>query len=470
MRSKLQKFTNFTNTLLPHETAYLLSIEQFKDEKRLEILQRVDYNARNIRQFTPYDTTIDKRKYNHLQNWIQTRLEAVDVDVHFNWMLDLERKIMTDSIELEEEKTLLRAIKSYEHPGFFFTRFYELVDHYRHFLLIRLRYEDHQLTQEFLSKYKSAYEKSKETHERLHDATTDIVKQYSGQEAESRQWEEWLTQVFYDEELDGINRYLALVRLTFIGYNYRKYDLLKEKFDYLDRQLSQGQYYSKRLLLNYYNSRLMLHSHYREYDKAVYYGYLSVRSINHDYPLYVNNLCAVLLRIKRNQEALQLMKKASSEVKKTNNIHNRIGFVAFYMEALIKNGLYRNAESYGDTFLKAYAKEVLQFRWHLFFSIYLEAMLHQKHYAKMARIAQKYQLLKLDKDYQNKNANYIPNIPLYIAAARHAEGLFTRKEFIQQLETTADTFGRNPAYRNFLEEYKKLVPEAYNLSPKVFTA
>lgn len=123
MRSKLQKFTQFTNTLLPHETAYLLSIEQFKDEVRLEILKRVDYNAQHIRQFTPYDVELDKRKYNHLQNWIQTRLEAIDVDERFKWMLNMERKIMTDSIELEEEKTLLKAVKSYEHPIFFFRKF-----------------------------------------------------------------------------------------------------------------------------------------------------------------------------------------------------------------------------------------------------------------------------------------------------------------------------------------------------------
>jgi hypothetical protein len=461
MRSRLQKFTAFTNTLLPHETAYLLSIQQFKDEKRLDILKQVDHNARNIHQFTPYDVDIDKRKYNHLQNWIQTRLEAIDVDVYFNWMLEIERKIMTDAIQLEEEKELLRAIKRYQHPTFFFTKFYELVEKYRQFLLIRLRYSEYQLTENFVKTYKTAYKTSKDIQARLQKSTVDIVGQYMGKVTDSRQWEEWLSEVFYDETLGGFTRYQALVRLTFLSYNYRRYDLMKEKFDYLDKKIAQGEYYSKRLLLNYYNNRLMIHSHYKEYDKALHYGYLSIRSINHDYPLYVNNLCAVLLRLDKNEEALKLMKNSASEVKKTNNFHNRIGFVAFYMEALNKNDLCRNAESYGDTFLKAYAKEVLQYRWHLFFTVYLEAMLKQGHSYKLLKIAQKYQLLKRDKAYKANTPNYQPQIPLYIEAARYREGLMHRQAFFEVLDRFSEQYQLSPNFdfKNLLSEFKEIIPE-----------
>ena len=143
MRSKLQKFTDFTNTLLPHETQYLLSVQQFHDKDRLTILQRIDHNAHHITQFTPYDTSIDKRKYNHLKNWIVERLSAIDVDQQLSWMLETEQKILTDCIDREAEKKLLKMIRS-DQQGVFFNSFYELVQHYRHFLLIRLRYQDHQ--------------------------------------------------------------------------------------------------------------------------------------------------------------------------------------------------------------------------------------------------------------------------------------------------------------------------------------
>lgn len=460
MRSPLKKFTDFTNTLLPNETAYLLSVQKFKDTDRLDILRLVDYNAHHIDQFTPYDTAIGKRKYHHLKNWISARLKAIDVDEHFNQMLDWEKKIMTDSIQAADEKELLKTIKQYEHPAFFFSKFYELIEHYRHFLLIRLRYADHQLADDFLKKYHAAYLQSRQIKEKLHEASLAIVGQYSGAGDESKPWEGWLSEIFFNEKLEGQIRYLALVRLVFICHNYRTYDLLRAKFDYLDKKLAQGYYYSKRLLINYYNNRLMLHSHFREYDRAVYYGYLSVRAKTHDYLLYVNNLCAVLLRLNRNQEALELMKEASTEAKKTKNFHNRIGFVAFYMEALNKNGLCKNAEQYGDSFLKAYAKEILQYRWHLFFSVYLEAIFHQSHFEKLLKTAQKYRLRERDKAYR-KNANYLPVIPLYLAASRFAEGAISKATFFDRLDTFLSEydFQTNTTLRQVLEGLKIRVPE-----------
>ncbi len=462
MRNQLQKFTEYANTLLPHETEYLLSVQQFHDEMRLEILQLVNYNAHRIEQFTPYDTDIDKRKYNHLKNWIQERLKAVDVDEQFSWMLNMEQQIATDTIQTREEKALLKAIRTYQHPSFFFTKFYELVEQYRHFLLIRLRYGDHQLADDFLKSYRSDYEHNRSVNEQLHDATLDIVGQYSGKTPDSSQWTAWLSEVFYDDRTDGLNRYLALVRLVFISHNYRKYDMLREKFDHLDRLFSRGIYYSRRLLLNYYSNRLMLHSNFREYDQAVYYGYLSTRSKNHDYLFYVNNLCAVLLRLKRYQEALQLIQQASPEAKKTKNFHNRVGYVAFYMEALNKNGLYKNAEGYGASFLKAYAREVLQYRWHLFFSVYLETLARRGQFEAILRTAQKYKLPDLDKDYQS-NAAYLPVISLYISGANYKEGLLSRKallhhigQFVEQYQKDPE---RQPGFQKLLVDMKSWLPE-----------
>lgn len=460
MRSPLRKFTDFTNTLLPNETAYLLSVQNFEDKDRLTILQLVDYNAHHIDQFTPYDTSIDKRKYHQVKNWISARLKAIDVDEQFNRMLDWERKIMTDSIQAEDEKELLKSIRNYHHPTFFFSKFYELIEHYRHFLLIRLRYNDHQLADEFLNTYNAAYLQSRQIKEKIHDASLAIVKQYSGEGEESEQWKGWLSEIFINESLEGQIRYLALVRLVFICHNYRKYDLLRTQFNYLDKKLAQGHYYSKRLLLNYYNNRLMLHSHFREYDRAVYYGYLSVRAKTHDYLLYVNNLCAVLLRLNRNQEALALMKDASSEAKKTKNLHNQIGFVAFYMEALNKNGLCKNAEQYGDSFLKGYAKEILKYRWHLFFSVYFESMFRRGHFEKLLKMVKKYAIRDQDQAYR-MNANYLPIIPLYIEASRLAEGDISKSEYFETMDTFLSHYDlqRNMALRHVLEGLKHRIPE-----------
>ncbi|MEO1256940.1 MAG: hypothetical protein AAFY41_18930, partial [Bacteroidota bacterium] len=197
MRSKLQKFTTFANSLLPHETQYLLTHQSLVDQERLAILKRIDFNCQHIDQFTPYDEKINKRKYSHLKNWIEQRLETIDVDVQYEWISELDRKIMTDSILPKDELVLLKFIKNYQHPIFFFAHFYELVQNYRQFLLVRMRYNDHEMTDRFLKTYQAQYLHSKSIYEKLHVATLDIVEQYKVATAESRQWESWLTDVFY---------------------------------------------------------------------------------------------------------------------------------------------------------------------------------------------------------------------------------------------------------------------------------
>lgn len=465
MRNKLQIFTNFANTLLPHETHYLLGVQQLADQVKLGILERVDYNCQHINQFTPYDPNIDKRKYSHLKNWVQQRLTELDVDAHFEWMSTLERQITTDAIEAEEEKTLLREIRQYQHPGFFFTKFYELVQQYRHFLLIRMRYADHETVHKFLETYQEAYANSKRISEQFHQATLDIVKQYSENSAESIQWEKWLTRIFYDETLEGYTRYMAFVRLTFISFNYRKLDLLGEKFAYLDRIFGEGKFYSKRILLNYYHLRMLLHARLREFDKAIHYGYLSIRGKTHDYLFYVNNLGAVLLRGNKPQEALTMMRNAAPEMKSSQNFYNKVGFVAFYIKCLLQNQLLRNAESYAETFLSAYEKEVLQYRWHTFFTAYMGALLSQRKFQKMIRVATKYRLLDLEKGYETR-PDYVPALLWYTSIAQYKEEVIDKNTLQRRLQDYFNAHrgekDRSHQIGELLNELKPHAPEVIN--------
>lgn len=461
MRNKLEKFTSFANSLLPHETAYLLAVQQFEDKIKLGILELIDRNCRQIRHFTPYDPNIDKRKYSNLKKWINEKLEQIDVDMQFERMSRLEQKIMTDAIAPKEEKALIRQIKRYKKPGYYFTKFYELIELYRHFLLIRMRYDHHRLADAFLKKYRDKYQESKVVYQKMHEATLDIVKQYSQNSAHSKHWEQWLSEVYYNEELDGLNRYLALVRLIFIYFNYRDFEKLRPKFDYIDNLFNQGVYYSRRLLLNYYANRLMLHTKFHEYDKAEYYGYLSIRDKNNDYIMYVNNLSAVLLREHKYKAALELMRKAYPEMKATTSFHSRVGFVAFYLKCLNFNEQYRNAENYAESFLRAYRKEVFEYRWHIFFSSYLEALLKQEKYSKLLKVMQKYRLLEHDCAYQ-QNANYLPTIVWYNAIARYKEMYLPKEELSEMLQKSIETLEGADAKRyqlkDLLNQIRKLIP------------
>lgn len=465
MRRKLQKFTEFANSLLPHETAYLLGTQQFEDEIKLSILERLDYNCRNIRQFTPFDRNIDKRKYSNLKNWVNDRLEAADVDLRFDWMIHLERQIMTDAISPQEEKQLVKAVRDYTELDFYFTKFYELVQLYRQYLLIRMRYAHHRVADDFLKAYEERYEHCKSVFERMHQATLDIIGQYSEQSAQSIHWEQWLTETFYDEALDGLNRYLALVRLTFIYFNYRQFDKLREKYDYIDKVFTKGQYYSRRLLLNYYGNRVLLHTKFQDYDQAEYYGYLSIRDKNSDYIHYVNNLSAVLLRQKKYSEALQLMRTAYPEMKNTPSFHNRIGFVAFYLKCLNCNEQYRSAENYAESFLQAYKKEIFEYRWHIFFSSYLEALLRQEQYSKLLKTVRKHQLLERERQYQ-RNANYLPTILWYNAVAQYKEMLMSKEEIAALIEQSIASLGniedKQHQLGDLLEQIRPFIPGIVN--------
>ena len=462
MRNKLQKFSDFANSLLPHETAYLLSIQQFQDLERFEILKQIDKNCQPIHKPLPFDETIDKRKYSHLKIWIEERLEEIDVDAQYNRLVHWHQHLMTDTIASEEEKALLKTIGFWvsdvasrhtsEIPnpkpqisdplnmGFYFVKFYELVKDFRQYLLIRLRYAEHEVTHNFIKMYEEKYNYCRIVADKMYEATRDIVNQYAQKEAtETFVWEEWLTERFYDTQLDGLNRYFALVRLTFIYNNCRQFDKLKDKYDYIDDLFEKGFYYSKRLLVNYYSNRLLLHTRFKEFDKAEYYGYLSIRVKNSDYLHYVNNLCAVLLRGSKNEAALKLMRQAHPEMKHTQSFHNKVGFLAFYGKCLNVNSLWRNAENYIESFLSVYMAEIFEQRWHIFFTTYLESLLGQKKYPKLLQVVKRYKLLEKEKLYL-KNATHLPTIFLFNALCTYKEEEIPFQDFKKIVETEQKTF------------------------------
>lgn len=466
MRNKLQKFSDYAETLLPHETGYLLATQRFNDAHKRQILEITHQNCLRASSRIAYDETLDKRKYSSLKKWMETKLHELDADAQFEWMGEMERKIVTDTINPAEERALLHALRRAKPTDYFFVKFYELVQGFRHYLLIRMRFKEHQQADKFLKEYQQAWQRSKDTFEKLHEATVDIVGQYSTGSAESVKWQEWLTAVLYDESLDGQNRYFAFIRLIFVHLNYGRLSALLEKFDYQDKLLEKGTYYSRRLLLNYYGQRLLFHSKLKDYEKAEYYGRLSVRGKNSDYLFYLNNLVAVLLRSKKNQQALALMKLAHAEARTTTNFYNRVGFVSFYMRCLICNGQYKNAESFGTSFMKAYLREILQYRWHLFFTNYLGALFHLGKYAKLLSTVRRYGLLDRDNQYrQNKPSSYLPFIPWYFKLAEYAETGCGLAEFLAEvnayIQAQPPQTDRLPLLMEFLEELKTKMPELH---------
>jgi hypothetical protein len=211
-------------------------------------------------------------------------------------------------------------------------------------------------------------------------------------------------------------------------------------------------------LVNYYGNRLLLHTRFNEFEKAEYYGYLSTRVKNSDYLHYVNNLCSILLRGRKNEAALKLMRSAHPEMKRTQSFHNRVGFMAFYTKSLNMNGLWRNGESYVETFLRVYKTEVFEHRWHIFFTAYLESLLGQKKYVKLLQMVKRYKLLEKERSYR-KNTTYLPTVALYNSLAEYKDERIVFKDLLKILQQEKSNFSEQKDRSQQLADILKTIGE-----------
>lgn len=431
MRLKLVTFSDFANHLYPHEADYLLSIQKFSKGVNLQILNTLHGNCHNPLNAREYDPKIDKRSYSYIKTWIIQALDKADVDKFYEWLAYTEKQVMIDAITPEEEKEILAYIKTITPSQYFFLRFYELLQYFRDYLLIRVRNQFYKPINDYLQKYETGYRRSMEINTRLNQAAEEIIRQHETLDADPIHYSDFLQTTFNDSALDGYTRYRAAVRLTFLYYNYREFDNLRVVYDELDRLFKTPVFYSKRLLANYYSNRAMMHSKLNELALAEKFGYLSIRQKNSDYLFYLANLCGVLLRSGKFDKALKLMSSSIPELKKTNSFYNKIGFASFYTRTLVYNNMAKNAVSYAGTFLDAYKKEIFATRWHLFFAAYLQALLSAEKYSRLLAVAKRYNLLNLEKKFIDKTV-YMPVLLWHNEVALYMEG----KQGNEKLEET----------------------------------
>ncbi len=463
MKVKLKKFTAFAKEILPHESDYLFDIQQFEDSQKVEILKRLKENAHQQQNQQAYNTAINKRKYSSLMDWVQKRLDSIDVDKYFEWINEMDRKVITDAISHEEEKVLLRRIKNYEHPIHNFMKFFELVINYRHYLLIRLRHKDYNEANQFLEKYQVQYDYSKEVNNKLHQATVDIINQFNEKKGDSRQWEDWLLGLFGDSQLDGFNRYMAVVRLTFLYFNSREFNKLKQVYDQLDVLLAKGMFYTRRILYNYYANRLMLHSKFDVLQQAEEYGYLSIRQKNSDHVQYLSNFSSILIRRGKIEEALNLLKESFAEVQKSTNFYHKIGFISFYIKCLNLNNQPQRGEMLADSFLRIHSDDILNERWYSFFTAYIQALVKQEKYHKVLQTFKKYDLIDRDLE-DSKKSIYLPTIRWYYEIALVKVGKIEPKDLVNSIVQFSQDYLDDP-HKTFilnqvLSELETYVPRS----------
>ena len=442
MRIKLVTFSEFANQLYPHEVDYLLSIQKFSKGINSQILLAIHGNCHNPATAKEFDPKIDKRSYSYIKTWITQSLDKADVDKFYEWLAYTEKQVMIDAITPEEEKQILSYIRIISPSQYFFLRFYELLQYFRDYLLIRVRNQFYKPINDYLQKHEKAYQRSMAINSQLNQAAEEIIRQHETLDAEPIHHSDFLQTTFNDATLDGYTRYRAAVRLTFLYYNYREFENLRVVYDELDRLFKTDVFYSKRLLANYYSNRAMMHSKLNELALAEKFGYLSIRQKNSDYLFYLANLCGVLLRSGKYNIALKLMSSSIPDLKKTNSFYNKIGFASFYIKTLVYNKMGKNAVSYASTFLDAYKKEIFATRWHLFFAAYVQALLSAEKYSRLLAVSKRYNLLALEKKFIDKTV-YMPVLLWHNEVALYMEGRQSKEKLEETIYTSASVLLQN---------------------------
>ncbi len=436
MKHKLTAFVDFAGKLYPHETDLLLGRSRFVKENNRAILQIIHHNSHHPENQLPFDQGIDKRVYSYIKGWITETLDHEEVDKFYEWLLATEKQVMTDSILPEEEKQIISFVRMITPSHYYFLKFYELLQYFRDFLLIRVRTRYHKITSNYLQAHQGSYQRSIAINNQLDRAAEEIIRQHETLDAEPIHFSAFLLDTFNDNTLDGYTRYRAAVRLTFLFYNYREFENLRSLYNALDKEFTNGAFYSKRVLANYYSNRAMMHSKLNELSLAEHYGYLSIRQKNSDYLFYLANLCGVLLRSKKYAKALTLMNESMPELKKTSSYYNKIGFVSFYIRTLIYNGKAKNAVSYATTFFEAYKKEIFETRWHLFFSAYAQALISASKYAKLLWLAKRYNLTEKEKKIIGTSV-YMPILFWFTEVAQFMEDKQPREQLKNKIVESA---------------------------------
>lgn len=459
-KQKLKKFGHYVHNMLPHEAEYLHHRIKFTDPERISIMRQVYQSVCQDMTDSGFDATIDKRKYSKLLLWMQDELDRVDVDLRLQWIIRIHQKILLDVVTPEIDAEIVKQVRRYLPHQYYFRRFYEMLNEYRHYLQIRMRYQSYQRVHDFLERYRLDYQQSRLVHEQIHQATADIVGTSQSSQREAIHWKQWLHDQFNSQNLDGHNRYMCAIRYIFICLRYGMLPELKTVLDQLDTFFDQGHNYSRRLLVNYYDNLLVYYDRARQYEEAKRYGYLSIKTDHPDALIYRNNLVNVLLKCDQYQEALRVIEAADFKIKSTKNMHSVIGFVANHIKCLVRLDRLQEAVNKGRVFLQAYDRQIIKYRWHRYFAAYHGALLSKGMYAEIIKNGKRYSLR--DKEQQHKlhgsERQYI--LSVYEELARYQAGTINKATFVDRIHPLIEKGNSDYYDQELLDRIEDLIAGA----------
>ena len=143
------------------------------------------------------------------------------------------------------------------------------------------------------------------------------------------------------------------------------------------------------------------------------------------------------------------MKQPLSSSRHTNNLCDKIGFMAFYVKYLNLNGQPVDGEKTADSFLRDHSKEILAHRWHIFFVAYFQALVLQEKYDKLLRAYHKFHPLAKEAEYRARS-NYVPTLQWYYHVSQYVENEIDDDQLVELLGRSGQAHFSNPHKQRLL--------------------
>lgn len=363
-------------------------------------------------------------------SYFNTKLHKIDVDAYYEWITKIDYQITTDAIPPEEQQRILREIQSFEPGWFHAASFYRTMQNYKRYLLIRYREKDYLIIKNFLEQYEIYYAQNEKIEKKIDDLSSkfvlpDSLVSDSVEPADIA----WLLETFNNDQISKKNRYQAIVAYNLYHIISRQITPMHAPMAALEKSLLKGDFYSRRILSNYYANKLLLRSYEGDHARAAFCGLQSIKQYTEDYLYYLNNYCSVLMNLNKFDEVLHRSRDAMHLYKSSQDSGRRLIFLANYCRCLNNYLEYKKSIRLASRLIDELGSSIFQFKWHYLFRVYFSALMQDDSHSELLRMERKYKL----SDRENR-LEFAPYLQLYTLAAGFLEMKMTPVKFKSELE------------------------------------
>lgn len=430
MKKPLRKFDSFALSLFPTEVEHLRANNEISDPELLSIIEKLHTLVNFPEKHTDFDPQIDPRKYSRVIKYFKTKLHRIDVDSYYEWITKIDHLITTDAIPPEEQQRILREVASFEPGWFHAASFYRTMQNYKRYLLIRFREKDYIIIKVFLEKHAGYYLENDRIERKIDELTAKFVlpDKLNSQKGEKEDTA-YLLDTFYNSNISKKNRYQALVAYNLYHISTRQIKPMLLPMAELEKNLLNGDFYSRRILANYYANKLLLHNYEGDLERAAFCGLQSIKQYTEDYLYYLNNFCSVLMNLQRFKEVLQLSKNAIGYYKSSQDSARKVIFIANYCRCFNHFSEYKKSNRLAKRLTDELEQSIFQFKWHYFYRIYFSSLMQDGRHGDLLRMERKNGLSD-----REKKRGFTPYIQIYSLAASFLEMKISETLFKEKLE------------------------------------